>query len=190
MTLTKRKQAALQTRENIIQAASTLMEENTLDHIMVEDITKAAGVSKGTFYTYFKKKEDIVEAVGIGRFRQIDETVKKMDGDIEAKIRYLMNSSLKCLQDSGKNLIRQYLINSLNGNMHIDRTSMLKEVFMDAQKKGEISKDAPIDEIVFYMQSVMEGMAYRWVQEKGEHLKEARWVCDEMISEVMKRYKK
>ena len=58
--MTRKEQAEL-TRKKIIEAAKELNQEKQISEISVEDITKKANVSKGSFYTYFNKKEDVVE---------------------------------------------------------------------------------------------------------------------------------
>lgn len=163
MTLTKRKQAALQTRENIIKAAASLMEENKIDDIMVEDITNAAGVSKGTFYTYFKKKEDIVDVVGAGSFDKIMAAIRQMDDPIETKTRYYFNHYLRNFKNVGQHLTRDYLINELHKDAHeLTAYKQLTEIFDHATKSGELKADAPIEDLVTYILSLLDGMCYLW----------------------------
>ncbi len=59
--MNKRKINALETRKKLLEVGTKLINEKGFQNISVEDITNAAGVSKGTFYTYFKRKEDLVE---------------------------------------------------------------------------------------------------------------------------------
>lgn len=58
--MTNRKIAALETRKKLLEAGKRIICKKGLDNTAVEEITEAAGVSKGTFYTYFRRKEDIV----------------------------------------------------------------------------------------------------------------------------------
>ena len=58
--MTKRQENALKTRQKIIDAAKALLSKNVFDDLNVDEITRACGVAKGTFYTYFKHKEDVV----------------------------------------------------------------------------------------------------------------------------------
>lgn len=50
-------------REEILTAALGLFREGGFEKVSVESITKAAGIAKGSFYNYFKTKEDVYEAV-------------------------------------------------------------------------------------------------------------------------------
>ncbi len=46
----KREENAIQTKTKIIEAAKTLIRENGIDNVSVDDITKLAGVAKGSYY--------------------------------------------------------------------------------------------------------------------------------------------
>ena len=59
--MTSRQIAALATKKKLLDAGSKIIAEKGLSQATVDEITALAGVSKGTFYTYFKKKEDIVD---------------------------------------------------------------------------------------------------------------------------------
>lgn len=47
----------------ISQAAITLFLERSIDGVTIDDLTKAAGVAKGSFYRYFDSKETLVRAI-------------------------------------------------------------------------------------------------------------------------------
>lgn len=58
--LNSRKLQAQRTKERIYQSALRLIEEVGYANASVAGITQAAGVSTGSFYTYFSSKEDIL----------------------------------------------------------------------------------------------------------------------------------
>ena len=49
--MNKRQISARNTRKKLIETALNLLRDKGFDSINVEEITKAAGVAKGTFYT-------------------------------------------------------------------------------------------------------------------------------------------
>lgn len=51
--------------------------EQEYEKIRVEDITKGAGVAKGSFYTYFKTKDDILAELLLGRIAEIQDRAKE-----------------------------------------------------------------------------------------------------------------
>lgn len=60
--MARRKESAVRGAE-LVQAARTLFFEQGVDATSIEQITRAAGVAHGTFYLYFKTKDDAVNAV-------------------------------------------------------------------------------------------------------------------------------
>lgn len=51
-------------KENLYLAAVTLFRQRGFDETRVEEITRAAGVAKGTFFNYFPTKEDVLLYIG------------------------------------------------------------------------------------------------------------------------------
>lgn len=51
-----------QTRKAILEAAVTLFSKNGFEKTSIEELAKEAGIGKGTIYTYFKTKSDILKA--------------------------------------------------------------------------------------------------------------------------------
>ncbi|HOX17072.1 MAG TPA: TetR/AcrR family transcriptional regulator [Spirochaetales bacterium] len=66
--MTKRQEKARGTKQAIFEAALRLFREKGFDAVTVEDIAREAGTAKGSFYTYFRTKSDII----IEEFRAID----------------------------------------------------------------------------------------------------------------------
>ncbi|KAA0820723.1 TetR/AcrR family transcriptional regulator, partial [Bacillus sp. AY2-1] len=69
--LTKRKQQALQTQNNIFLVFLNLTKKKEIKNITIEDICKKANISVGTFYHHFSSKEDIYQKL----FQQIEENL-------------------------------------------------------------------------------------------------------------------
>lgn len=49
--------------EKLYEAAYNLLNSNGVRNTIVDDIAKKAGVAKGTFYLYFKDKDDLIDKV-------------------------------------------------------------------------------------------------------------------------------
>jgi len=56
----KEKNIKKQKKRKILEKAFELFRKNGYMDTKVEDITKALGISKGSFYTYFKTKEELL----------------------------------------------------------------------------------------------------------------------------------
>ncbi len=57
----KSRQATAETRQNILQAASTEFRRKGIDRTGVADVMAAAGLTHGGFYKHFDSKEQVVE---------------------------------------------------------------------------------------------------------------------------------
>src|SRR5919197_1253535 len=66
-------------REQILQGARRVFLAQGFDAASMGEIARAAGVSKGTLYVYFKDKEDLFEAIVHGECRAQAEDVFKLD---------------------------------------------------------------------------------------------------------------
>lgn len=71
--LTKRDIQAQNTKARIMEVAIKLIKENRLESVKILDICESANVSVGTFYHYFKSKEDIIE----NAYANVDLSIKE-----------------------------------------------------------------------------------------------------------------
>ena len=77
-------------REEIIHAAKKLIIEKGYRKTSVQDITDEAGIAKGSFYTYFKSKDYLMETLLIEKLENRSGTVKEIiasEGSLEEIIR-------------------------------------------------------------------------------------------------------
>jgi len=65
-------------RNEILDAAEKLFYEKGYDKCTISDILETVGIAKGTFYYYFKSKEEVLDAI----VTRINETVIKKANDI------------------------------------------------------------------------------------------------------------
>ena len=69
-------------REQILDGAKRVFMEQGFEAASMNDITRAAGVSKGTIYVYFENKEDLFGDMIERERRRLTETVRHaLDGD-------------------------------------------------------------------------------------------------------------
>ena len=59
----KTKEEAQQTRSNLLNAALNVFYERGVAQASLDEIAKAAGVTRGALYWHFKNKEDLFEAL-------------------------------------------------------------------------------------------------------------------------------
>ena len=64
-------------KNEILDTAEILFEEKGYDKCSVNDILNRIGIAKGTFYHYFRSKEELLDAI-------IDRTAERMIGKAKA----------------------------------------------------------------------------------------------------------
>lgn len=79
-------------RLEIIKAAEMLFAEKGFENTAVSEIVKSIGVAQGTFYYYFKSKEDVFSAIAETAMEKLTEALRLIAED----------SSLKVLEKIGK----------------------------------------------------------------------------------------
>ncbi|TDT69885.1 TetR family transcriptional regulator [Hypnocyclicus thermotrophus] len=88
----------LNTKNKLIKSAMELFLEKGYEGIKVEDITKEAGVAKGTFYTYFKAKDDIfIDVISKMMEIYIDilKNLKFEEGELKKNIKKIVSLMYK-----------------------------------------------------------------------------------------------
>ena len=82
---------SVNTKDKLISAAIKVFSEKGFFNAKVSDIVKQAGVAQGTFYIYFKSKEDIFFEIVELVERQLDEVINRYK-TIKADIKELIFS--------------------------------------------------------------------------------------------------
>ena len=106
---------AAETRRKIVAAAKKLITEKGFESVAIEDIAKGAGVSTGSFYTYFKKKEDVIEELNQADFFVLAKTVNEIkDKNLNERLKYYFREFLAEIERVGIEICRQWIRNNIN----------------------------------------------------------------------------
>ncbi len=82
-------------REEFINAAQKLFQENGVVQTTVNAIVKEANVAKGLFYYYFNSKDDVIEAVSQKYSQQLRETLSQMaSGTYEKRLNDFIDNAV------------------------------------------------------------------------------------------------
>ena len=160
-----REEKKKKTKNAILQAAITLFTQNGYDQTSIEAISKSAGVGKGTVYSYFQTKKDIIKGFCEYDLEQIHlELVKNSNPDAS-----LLEQMLTIYMTEFKHVTR---------NREFGRLFMRESVFPDdadvkdhceledkyfqllfpivtrAQDRGEVRKDAELLHITAHFYSL------------------------------------
>lgn len=164
----KRQIAALETKRKVLAAAEKLISERGFENVMISDITKAAGVATGTFYTYFKRKEDIVGEIAHTNFQQMREQAEKQEGSVSDQITSFLADSMRYIMDTGIKFSQQWVRNIVDPAEQKGKEKLMydigiiKDMMLGAVKKGELVPSAPIDELARCAVTEYYGAVFCW----------------------------
>ena len=186
---------AAQTRQKLLDSAFALFSERGFYNVTVEEITKSAGVSKGTFYFYFSAKEAVLTEY----FLEIDElyarTYQKLSRRLptEKKLMRMVDVMCSfCQNRCGVAFLRIIYANQL---LH-DKTDVsflydperkirpiLREIAKDGKAAGEIPESIDNETFAGEVMHLAHGIVYDWCAENGRFdlKKEGRRVFGQMF---------
>jgi len=127
--------------DQIIKTANDLFSRFGAKRVTVDEICKTAGVSKATFYKYFKNKVDLIrhirdEFIEIG-FNKFDE-ISAMDISYPEKIELMTRWRIEFFSQMKNEFIQELF--SLDEVVEEAKQRYLRNISM-AQEKGEIQPD-------------------------------------------------
>lgn len=173
--MNKRQLCAQETKRKLISTALELLKEKGFDAINVEDITKKAGVAKGTFYIYFKHKEDIVLEISRVPFGEIAEELKNMkDAELFDKLRHYFRRFMEQVEFCGIQICREWIRNVIDPN-NVPETMDSRKWFFDYEmlesilkNSPELKEDAPVELLTHIIISELYGMMISWCMSDGK----------------------
>ncbi len=176
--MTKRQENALKTRQKLLDTTENLLKTNGFNALCVEDITKTAGVAKGTFYVYFKHKEDIVSEICRGYFKEIETKIYEMkNANLIEKLSLYFDDFMKAVELYGINICREWIRNSIDPKTALDNTdmskwqydvNMLNNILNNAVKNKELKGNTPIELLTHLIICQLYGMMTCWCMSDGK----------------------
>lgn len=104
----KRQEAAKLTKQKIIDAVKELSASKAYDEMSIDDITQTAGVAKGTFYVYFKRKEDVCAEIAYEKYQCLTEAITHKEISSVEKIACFLKESVKVVEGSTLEITQQW----------------------------------------------------------------------------------
>ena len=138
-------------RANILQASIKVFSKKGFHGTTMNEIAKEVGVSKGTLYTYFKSKEDILNEIWVLSSQNIlnlKNTYKGRDFiDVLEELYTMMVESTGLQLSFEVILISQQneKIKKINQKSYKSKLESLKIFIQDQQDNGSVRKDLDAD---------------------------------------------
>ncbi len=170
--LTNRAKQAEITKNKIYECGVRLIRINGFDGVTVEQISKEAGVSVGTYYYYFASKFELFSEI----FKQADAYfIKEVKGniiseDFKGQIVEFFLKYADFNYSNGIELVKK-LYTSDNKMFNIkgrDMQKILEDIIEAGQVKGHISNAEVSTEITRILFVVARGVIFEWCLLDGE----------------------
>jgi AcrR family transcriptional regulator len=168
--LRERKKARL--RQQIIETAIKLFRKRGYENTRIDDIVQILEISQPTFFRYFPSKDAVLREVGRRGFSCIKERLETQlssTTSIADRLRH-MYQGMAVEVESDRPLWRAVV---LSGAMDPVRSpqmrrpqeiavSLLREILVEGQKRGEISREFPVDHLAEFMEGLYTTVVRRW----------------------------
>ena len=164
---------AVETRKRIVAAAKKLITDNGFENVSIEDIAREAAVSTGSFYTYFKRKEDVIEELNQLNFYHLAEITNEMkDKCLNDRLKYYCHEFLVEIERVGIEICRQWIRNNITPvSMAIsDKESTkydhdvraMESILEEGVRRDELAGDTPVSELALFLNAQLYGLMVAW----------------------------
>ena len=176
--LTNRQKAAMETRKRLLIAARKLLYDKDFSEITVADIAKEAGVAVGSFYVYFKRKEDIVEGLEDYDFYHLAQIVNGMtEKGILDRLAYYCREFMKGIEDYGLEITRQWIRNNVapqrmcyskgDDTKYTFDVRTLQSILQEGVTCGLLKTETPVDDLALFINAELYGLMLAWCMSNG-----------------------
>ena len=178
--MTQRALDALETKNTLHSTALMLFTKRGYDKVTIDDITRYASVSKGTFYNHFDSKD----AVLVEQFHKIDDhyeqVFKRIDPNESAigRLQVLFSAMCEfCSVVCGVDTMRVVYINQISQgrkptiltNRSRPFYTLLTTIIELGQQNGEFTKHIPVNEQVDMLAQGARSILYEWCLHDGSY---------------------
>ena len=161
-------------RESIILNTIDVINEFGIHSVSTKEIAKRLGISEGTIFRYFPKKNNLLNAV-LEHYSQYDDDIfhtvreKKMPPEeaivfyIDSYMAYYENYPAITAITQAYDMLKDIPeLGDKVKSIFTNRSSFMKELIEEAQKTGVICKGVDIDNLTDIITSTYRGICLKW----------------------------
>ena len=167
------------TKARLAESAWKLFYEKGYDNTTIEDIVDDSGTSKGSFYHYFKSKDDLLGTLSMLFDAKYEELKSVMDpvSDAVEKLIFLNHELFTMIDNSiSLDLLSRLFSSQLTTRGEkslLDRNrtyfKLLWKIIKEGQEMGELRSDLSVNEIVDSYAMFERALMYDWCLCNGKY---------------------
>ena len=119
--LGKRERRKSATRAELIRAGRQLFSEKGLYEARIEDVAIEAGIAKGTVYTYFSDKDELIRAVAAAAYAELEAQVARSVRRVRSEPEVLRHAVRAHLEFFAANADLMRILHQVRGMLKFDR---------------------------------------------------------------------
>jgi AcrR family transcriptional regulator len=166
-------------RERIIDTAWKLFHEKGFSETTINDIIREAGISKGTFYYYFRSKDNLLDTLSVildAEYERLSEVLPEDMSSFEKLIRinYEVHTFINDNIDYrllaylySAQIIKEHNSSLLDRNRYYFR--FLEQIMNEGSKKGELTDDMTVTEMVKFFGFGERALITDWCMNNGSY---------------------
>ncbi|GEO57162.1 TetR/AcrR family transcriptional regulator [Companilactobacillus bobalius] len=193
----KREDNAIAIKNRLLETTDNLIQKYGYQNVSVADITKASGIAKGTFYNYYKKKNDIINDLGKKHFSEINQKIDTLAHDHSAveSIGYYLKQYVNIITRVGVIRVKtwiQFIIipNDDKTKLDYDLLSLVK-LIQGLVNNNKLSPNTPVKHLADFILTYVNGVIFSWtVNEQKDPDKIIHDFCELELVSLLKPYQK
>lgn len=174
------KAEALETREQIIEAAECVFHTKGVSRTSLNDIAQQAGVTRGAIYWHFKNKHDVFDAM----MEQLrlpmealgDRAVDPDETDPLGKFRaFLIHILRETVRDPRRRRVLEILFHKCEfttdtdplmarqREAYLEGSEQVRPIFHNAIARGQLPADLDVESAIMRLHVLFTGIIYTWL---------------------------
>jgi len=186
----KYERKTLQTKNDIKEAFTALLEEKNFNAVTVRDITTRANINRGTFYLHYLDKYDLLEKCEQEIFHHLDEKTEEM---LPSNMKHFLLSDtphpfiINIFAYFQKNAPFLKVVLGPNGDPSFEeklRNLIIKKMFKNVSNFTKIENlNMPIEVITQFVSSALIGVIRYWLNtDRKQTPEEIAWMLFQIMS--------
>lgn len=194
----KRQEAALETRQKLVDAMRSLLQEKKADTINIEEITTRAGVAKGSFYSHFKRKEDVISVIAMEQYQMMMEKVLALTGNVYERICEYLTCSARIIDEETLQVAQNWMksVTAPIAGEHSGAEKYqydhdnIRKLLNDGAARGELAETTPVETLTRIIMDAYYGAVVNWCITSGEAdlISGIRNFCQYGLKSLLKPY--